>query len=229
MFKKVIPTDQSTTNTLKFQKSNSGCCGSKTNLKECLYEVTISSFANVASFTIDDEGTSRTIAFDSTITDSSAIKDAIIAKAKTVGYYLDDNPLDVTVTVSGGDVTIKVYGELKVTKFTNAADADFTTTEKCSINVISDYETLYTGGTDPVISVDGTNATVSGTFTNNAAGATALQTAIAAAISGEEGVVVTYDSSVPTLKIVITEDSGKEIIFNTKQLAESNVRSIYVA
>lgn len=229
MFRKIEPTDQNANNSLNVFKSESGCCGSTDNLKKCLYEVAIASFANVASFTIDDEGTEKEIAFDASITDSAKIKDAVIAKAKANGYVLDDDPLDIQVSESGGSVTIKVWGELKITKFTNAASTDYAVTEKCSKKVVSDYDLAYTGGTDPVLSVDGTTSTVSGTFANSAAGATSLQTALANALSGEQSITVTHDASVPTLKIKVVYDNATELKLANKQFTESNVTRIFVA
>lgn len=229
MFRKIQPTGQNANNTLKILKTESGCCGSTGVLKKCQYDVTISSFANVASFTIDDEGTTKTIAFDATITDYTKIKDAVIAKARENGYILDEDPLDIQVTESGGDVTIKIWGEMKVTKFTNASASDSAMTEKCTVKLVSDYETTYAGSTNPVLVVDGSASTVTGAFANNGTGAAALETALATALSGEQSVTCTYDVTIPAIRIKIVTDSGQSIKFDNKQLQESNVTKLYTA
>jgi hypothetical protein len=234
MFRKLLNTDASATNTLEVFKSESGCCGSTTSLAKCQYTSASMTWADVVtnggldSITVSDEGTTTVLAFPSPITVVADLKDAIIAAAKTIGYVLDDNPLDVVVTGTT-TVVVDIYGELKVTTSTDGT-ASYAYTEKCTTKVISDYTGSFGSlSVNPVISVDGTTATVTGTFTIDASGATALQAAIASAITGEQSVSVVYDAVDDTLDVTITYDNGTDFIFDGKVLIEGNVRSIFTA
>ena len=120
MFRKLLNPESSATNSLRVLKSESGCCGSTLSLKKCQYSTasitwaTVVTNGGITSITVDDEGVSKVLAFSAPVTDVTLLKDAIIAAAEAIGYTLDQDARDVTVTGTSS-VTVDLYGELKAT------------------------------------------------------------------------------------------------------------------
>jgi len=221
--------NQNANNTLMVFASENGCCPETevAALKLCLYETVLTSFSTMTGFTITRESGDVAIVFASAITAFGDIKAAVIQALKDNGFGFDEDPLDVQVSESGGDVTVLIYGEAVIKEIAGAG-GPFTPTVKCTKKGIADYSINYPGGTDPDLGQDGTITEVTGTFTNDAAGATALQTALATAVTGEQSVSVVFDGNLNTLVITIVHDTGVTFTWNSVTMPGENPRTIYI-
>lgn len=235
MFRKLLNPDQSQSSILEMLKSDSGCCGSSNNLVKCQYTSASITWADVVtnggivSITVNDEGVAKVITLASPVTSVADLKQSIIDAFATIGYVMDEEPLDIKVTGTT-TVVVDIWGELVVTSMTDGT-ATYNFTQKCTKKVISDYKASYGefSGNDIVLSVDGSTDTLNGPFAISGAGATALQSAIESSMTGEQSVDVTHNAVDGTLDVTIVYDKGTEILLDGTELIESNVRAIYTA
>lgn len=225
------PTDQNANNTLRFVRTEIGLpADSTTDLMKCQYSTTVATFASLDSATIQvDGGTATQVSFPGGAqTTAAGVKDQIIALAEAQGFLLDDDPRDVAVTLNGADLQIECYGELVFVSFHDGGTS-YTSTQKCNTSAVADYITTYAGSTNPVLTVDGTSATVTGTFSNDSTGAANLETALQgeALLSGYTALTAVYNTTLGGIVITVTTGLGKTIVFDGKTLSEENPQQVF--
>lgn len=227
MYREKLNTGASDSNTLVHLSTESGCCPGSDNVI-CQYSATVSSFSNLTGIVVTYGGSDITVNFSGTISDHTLLAAEINTAIKSLGFINDDDPLDVQVTEDSGDVTINVWGEAVVKEYAGAG-GPHSASALCNTQVILDYTTTYSGGTNPNLVEDGVSTELTGTFANSAAGATGLQTAIEGATSGEQSVVCTYDGNLDTILVTITHDNGKTFVLDGVTMPGENARTIYEA
>lgn len=170
----------------KFYESETGCCPS--NATQCEYSLTNAGVpASITAITVtlpsgvDDVWTLGSSDND----DAAALRSFIKSKCNELGYEFSeiDGIEANTKSFEIVGTTLKIVSEL-VFKSVTISGSPVLFTALCTRTSNCEYEVAFAGGTNPVLSIDGTDYTVTGAFVYPDAGGTAaaLQTAIETAV-----------------------------------------------
>lgn len=202
--------EQNKANFLKVVESATGCCG--TEGTECQYIYTDASLTEILSITIGGE----VFTLDP---DISAIYENMgdgadkrkYTRQVVLPYLFKEAGLvsdGLSVIISEDGETITIESEVAITL--NAKEAD---TVNCTREAFCDYCFNTETVEDPVITVDGSDNTITGEWTYPASAA-AFQTAIESALTDAAEVVVMDDTVNASFKVVITYPNGTSVQFN---------------
>jgi len=235
MLKIFTKSDQNANNTLRMITSELGDATALINpsyYMNCQYSTTVTNFPTntVTGFNYTKEGVAGVVTFASAQTTVSGVKSAILDSLQGIGVLLDDDPRDISVSLNGTDLQIEIYGELVIDSFIDNSAATYAATAKCNTKSVADYTSSFGALTAATLIVDGVTSGTTYTATNDAGGATALQTALQgdALLTGYQSLTVSYNATLNGLVVTIVTDLGKNITLSGKQFTQENPQQIFV-
>lgn len=241
MIRKLLNPGASGTNTFKVLKSQAGCCDGE--MTECKYTITDSSAIVFRGLKITENGTTSEYnianapdgaaiiaAYGALSTDAERIKylqSTMIPAVLSLAGYEAQNKSDVQI--SSDLKTFIFIGEAVITAIVDADPSDITVDETaCTKTTICDYAANSDGGENPVISINGTDYTATGTFTPGSTAASAYQTAIETAVGANAlAVAVEDDAENSSYLVTITNYTGSTVVIDGNSTKCCDVRGDY--
>lgn len=220
---------------VKFYESNTGCC--PTDATQCEYSLTNDGVpASITAITVTlPDGTDVVWTLGSSDNDNAAaLRSYIRSKCNALGYEFSeiDGIEENAKSFEIDGTTLKIVSEL-VFKSVTISGSPVLFTALCTRTSNCEYEVGYAGGSNPVLSIDGTEYTVTGNFVYPDAGGTAaalktaIETAVASILGDAECIAVAVEADADygesgAYVITINAQYGQAIIFNGKYATTSN-------
>lgn len=222
------PNNAVVTNGVSMYKSETGCC--PTGLTQCRYSLSNAAIvANVRTITVtlpDGTDVAWTLAA-ADYASAAALRAFIKTKANAIGYQFSEmHGLESTapsVVIDDTANTIEIISELVFKNIITAAAATVAFTAECTRVSSCEYEVVFDGATNPVLTIGDTDYEITGVFAYPPVGTeladmvTAIDTALAA-VTDYYGSAVVDDATVNDGEggyvVTINLGYGQSVILN---------------